>query len=372
MRRLTIHNSETLTDIKVSEFIPTGSTDAEYCAMITCPRMECSFEEAIQSLISAYDSLKHRLGPDVKAVFKRYFLSDATNQAAMIPADHECAVSVIGQPPLDGSKVALWVQLARGAEVTDLNNGFFKVIHGGHAHYWQGSACVLGAGSEEATLSLLGNYTEVMSGEGCTLEHDCIRTWFFVRDVDVNYAGLVRGRNLVFESHGLTPATHFIASTGIGGSNPDRTTTVTMDTYTVSGLDRKQIRHLYAPTHLNPTYEYGVAFERGTAIDYDDRRHVLISGTASIDNRGRVVHPGDIRKQTLRMWENVDALLSEAGCGFEDVMHIIVYLRDIADYRVVSEMFGERFPDIPKVIVLAPVCRPEWLIEMECMAIKPL
>ena len=70
------------------------------------------------------------------------------------------------------------------------------------------------------------------------------------------------------------------------------------------------------------------------------------------------------------MWENVEALLNEAECGFEDVGHMIVYLRDTADYAVVNKMFEERFPGVPKVIVHAPVCRPGWLIEMECMATK--
>ena len=51
---------------------------------------------------------------------------------------------------------------------------------------------------------------------------------------------------------------------------------------------------------------------------------------------------------------------------------MLVYLRDPADYAVVREMYEERFPDIPRVIVLAPVCRPGWLIEMECMAMHPL
>jgi hypothetical protein len=30
----------------------------------------------------------------------------------------------------------------------------------------------------------------------------------------------------------------------------------------------------------------------------------------------------------------------------------------------------ERFPEHPKVFLLAPVCRPGWLVEMECMAVK--
>ena len=82
------------------------------------------------------------------------------------------------------------------------------------------------------------------------------------------------------------------------------------------------------------------------------------------------MYPGDIRRQTERMWENVEALLREGGMDFDDVMHLIVYLRDTGDYDVVNRMFRERFPDIPFVITLAPVCRPAWLIEMECIAVK--
>ena len=73
-----------------------------------------------------------------------------------------------------------------------------------------------------------------------------------------------------------------------------------------------------------------------------------------------------------RMWENVEALLKEAECTFDDLGHMIVYLRDIADYAVVKSMYDKRFPDTPKVFVHAPVCRPGWLIEMECMGVKAL
>jgi enamine deaminase RidA (YjgF/YER057c/UK114 family) len=106
-------------------------------------------------------------------------------------------------------------------------------------------------------------------------------------------------------------------------------------------------------------------------VDYGDRRHVFISGTASINNKGEIMYPGDVRKQTERMWENVETLLKEADCGFEHVGHLLVYLRDIADYTVMKDMFDKRFPNIPKVFLLAPVCRPGWLVEMECMAILP-
>ena len=143
-----------------------------------------------------------------------------------------------------------------------------------------------------------------------------------------------------------------------------------MDNYAIAGIKPEQIRYLYAPTHLNRTSDYGVSFERGTRVDYGDRCHVIISGTASINNKGQVAYPKDIIQQTHRMWENVEALLSEAECTFDDVAHIIVYLRDNSDYAVVSKLFQERFADKPYIIVQASVCRPNWLIEMECMAVK--
>lgn len=72
------------------------------------------------------------------------------------------------------------------------------------------------------------------------------------------------------------------------------------------------------------------------------------------------------------MWDNVEALLKESGCTYNEVCEMIVYLRDLADYNIVSDLFKERFPEKPYVIVHAPVCRPGWLVEMECMAVKSI
>jgi enamine deaminase RidA (YjgF/YER057c/UK114 family) len=70
------------------------------------------------------------------------------------------------------------------------------------------------------------------------------------------------------------------------------------------------------------------------------------------------------------MWENVGMLLREAGAKHEDIMQILVYLRDPADYATTRKRFAKLAPDIPVVILRAPVCRPTWLIEMECIAVR--
>ena len=349
-----------------------GTEVREYHAMIHVSQTGLPFAKQLEAVLNAYDRLVNDTLPGAQAVFKRYFLSDAANQQdEVIVADMtDCAKSIIQQAPLDGTKIALWVYLMTGVNSSITGSGLYAVNHGQFRHLWNGSAHNLAANSEYQTRLLFNEYNMQLLQEGCTLEANCIRTWFFVNDVVLNYGGVVRARNQFFFTQGLTVHTHFIASTGIGGRQADPNVLSQMDNYAIQGIQREQIHYLYAPTHLNRTSDYGVSFERGTRVDYRDRRHVFISGTASINNKGEVKYPKNIVRQTERMWENVEALLAEADCTFDDVAEMVVYLRDTADYGIVSDMYRERFPGRPYVIVHAPVCRPGWLIEMECMAVK--
>ena len=349
---------------------------SEYHAIFRVTNPFLSYQEQVTFLLEAYSRLVLTELSGAVAVFKRFFLSDAANQMdyllAQQPEKEDCALSIVEQPPLDGTKIALWVYLQTGVQTGTLPNSIYEVKHSAYRHLWKAGAYNQAPDSEGQTRKLLNEYVMQLGENGCRLADHCIRTWFFVQNVDMNYSGVVKARNEVFVTQNLTDKTHFIASTGIAGRHANPDVLVLMDSYAVDGLQPEQIHYLYARTHLNPTYEYGVSFERGTYVDYGDRRHVFISGTASINNKGEVVHPGDVRKQTLRMWENVEMLLKEADCTFSDVAHLLVYLRDMADYAVVKKLFEERFPDIPKIYLWAPVCRPGWLIEMECMAVKTI
>ncbi len=350
-----------------------GTDVREYHAMIQITDRRLPFATQLEAVISAYDELLDRL-PDTQAVFKRYFLSDAANQADdVVVADvTDCAKSIIQQAPLNGSKVALWVWLMTGVQTGMTKSGLYEVRHGDFRHLFNASAHNLAANSEYQMRLLFNEYVMQLAEEGCTLADNCIRTWLFVNDIDLNYGGVVRARNQVFFTQGLTQNTHFIASTGIGGRQQDPNVLSQMDNYAIAGVKPEQIHYLYAPTHLNRTSDYGVSFERGSYVDYADRRHVFISGTASINNKGEVMYAKDVEQQTRRMWENVEALLAEAECTYDDVCEMIVYLRDIADYDLVCALYQERFPGKPTVIVHAPVCRPGWLVEMECTAVKAI
>jgi len=331
-----------------------------------------SFTAQLQEVISRYNELRNKLMPGAEAVMKRYFLSDAANQEDEVYATDECdcALSVIQQPPLDGTKVALWVYVLKGIKNQNCAQGVSRVTHGSYEHLWLAGETISSSNSKYQTTRLLEDYVMRLIENECTLKDNCVRTWFFVNDIDNNYEGVVKARNEVFVTQDLTANTHYISSTGIGGRVADSKVSVCMDAYAIKGLLPNQMTFLYALDHMNRTSEYGVSFERATQIDYGDRRHVFVSGTASIDNKGQVVYPRDIKCQVKRMWENVDAILDEAEMHFDDITFALVYLRDPADYAVVSAMFHEQFPHTPYVLLHAPVCRPGWLIEMECMAVK--
>lgn len=359
---------------EIASFTTADSEVAEHHVMIHVTDHRLPYSSQLKAVDDTLTQLVHGQLSGAKPVFKRYFLSDAYNQSGEVLSlelDYsDYALSVIQQSPLDGTKIALWVYLQTHVETRALPSGLYEVRHGRYRHLWNASAHNLAKNSEYQTRLLLNEYIMQLAQEGCRLADNCIRTWFFVNDVDNNYPGVVKARNQVFFTQDLTDDTHFIASTGIGGRQADPKVLSQMDNYAIDGLQPGQVSYLYAAHRLNRTRDYGVSFERGTRVDYGDRRHVFISGTASINNKGEIVHPGDVAAQTRHMWGNVEALLGEAGCTYDDVMQMIVYLRDIADYDTVRQLYDERFPHTPRVIVLAPVCRSGWLVEMECMAIR--
>ncbi len=336
---------------------------------------EAPLAKQLGDIHAAYFYLLSSYGGELCPVFKRYFLSDAANQIDALRSGENpyppCATSIVQQPPLDGGKVALWVYLLSLADgqVVPFEDGV-TADHNGYRHIWTAYGSSPDGDSARQTETLLNRYGQRLGQFGCTLENDCVRTWFFVQNVDVNYAGVVRARRELFERHGLTPQTHYIASTGIEGRHADPNRLVLLDAYAVKGLRPGQQVYLHAKDHLNPTYEYGVTFERGVRLRYGDRSHILLSGTASIDNRGEIVAPQDIEGQTVRMLENVEALLAEAGASAADLAQMIVYLRDPADYPAVRKIFEQRYEAVPRLFVHAPVCRPGWLIETECIAVR--
>ncbi len=323
------------------------------------------------------------LAPET-AIFRRVFVSDVLNQAPAVErsglvreAQHDpVAVSVVQQQPLPGSKIALFAyHVASPSPLAKrrLSRRHVLVESGGLRHLWSTRLCAgavdPGVSAEAQTCEVFEDLAAALASEDGTLLDHCIRTWIYLKDVDVFYHGMVKARGELFSRHGLTEKTHYIASTGIEGACAHQYDVVAMDAYSVLGLLPGQMSFLNDFSKLCPTHDYQVTFERATRVGYADRAHYFISGTASIDHGGRVVHLLDVIAQLDRALENVEALLQAGGASLADMMYLLVYLRDPADYAAVRAHLDDRLPNLPRVIVHGPVCRPEWLIEIEGVAV---
>jgi enamine deaminase RidA (YjgF/YER057c/UK114 family) len=207
---------------------------------------------------------------------------------------------------------------------------------------------------------------------GMNLLDNTIRTWIFVRDIDNHYKDMVRGRREYFTAHGLTNKTRYLASTGIEGAGVSPAHLVTVDSLSIGGLAKGQIIRMEAPSHLSPTILYNVTFERGLRVRFGDRSHLYISGTASINSKGDVLHAGDVKMQTRRTLENLRALLAKHSATLADMVYLLVYIRNFHEWEIVRRALREEIGEaVPLISFEARVCRPAWLFELEGVAIIP-
>lgn len=361
-----------------------ASGGTEHYLIVAAPD-HLGLEDQLRTLERRYSEAQRLLGLATEtAIFRRIFVSDILNQIAPVkasalarePADSPVAVSIVQQPSLPSAKVAL---LAYHIESADpvikrrLSNRHVLVGKNRLGHLWSTRLCAgaqgTGISAQDQTRGVFAELIEVLSGQGGTLRDHCIRTWIYIKDVDIFYQGMVASRTALFLQHGLTADTHYLASTGIEGACADQFDVVAMDAYSVLGLVPEQMSFLNDFGRLCATRNYNVTFERGTRIGYADRAHHFISGTASIDHTGRAVHPGDVIAQLDHALGNVDALLRSGSATLADMTHLLVYLRDPTDHPRVQAELADRLPGVPTLIVHGAVCRPEWLIEVEGIAV---
>ena len=123
---------------------------------------------------------------------------------------------------------------------------------------------------------------------------------------------------------------------------------------------RQEIR---IPSFGTPVSHYTEAVRFGDLL--------FVSGLVAWDAEHRVVAPGDAAAQTRRIFADLGAILAEAGCGFEDVLKVNVFLTDIDDRTridpVRQEVFGETRP-ASTLVQVAALVHPDLCVEIECVA----
>lgn len=103
-------------------------------------------------------------------------------------------------------------------------------------------------------------------------------------------------------------------------------------------------------------------------------RLLFVSGMAAVDRDMKVVGEGDIKVQTRKTLENVQATVEAAGGSVEDIVSVTVFLTDMSTYGAMNEVrkefFGDALPASTTVGIDTLVI-PELLVEINAIAVVP-
>ncbi len=74
---------------------------------------------------------------------------------------------------------------------------------------------------------------------------------------------------------------------------------------------------------------------------------IFLSGQIPLDPATGQLIEGDVAAQTERVLENIGAVLKAAGSGLEEVVKTTVFLKDMADFAHMNEVYARYFSNQP-------------------------
>ena len=101
---------------------------------------------------------------------------------------------------------------------------------------------------------------------------------------------------------------------------------------------------------------------------------LLLAGQIGVEPGSLKLAPGGLKEETRQAMNNIKMLLEEAGSSLQHICKITIYIIDPryreAVYRVVGQHLKGVFP-VSTGIVVSALGRPEWLVEVDAIAVIP-
>src|SRR3954468_7329872 len=102
-----------------------------------------------------------------------------------------------------------------------------------------------------------------------------------------------------------------------------------------------------------------------------------VSGQGSVDPAsGEFVFAGDVKGQTTRVLQNIEAILKAGGASIDDVVMLRVYLTQREDFAAMNEAYADfvstRTPSgvLPsRTTVFTGLPLPDMLVEIDALAV---
>lgn len=124
---------------------------------------------------------------------------------------------------------------------------------------------------------------------------------------------------------------------------------------------KKVIATTKAPAAIGP---YNQAIQVGNML--------FASGQLGLDPATGNFPEGGVKEQTIQSFQNVKAILEEAGFSINDVVKTTVFLADMADFAAMNEIYASQFEgNFPARSAVAVKTLPKnALVEVEVIAVK--
>ena len=99
---------------------------------------------------------------------------------------------------------------------------------------------------------------------------------------------------------------------------------------------------------------------------------VFLAGQVALDAAGEPAHPGDFKAQARNVLECVKRLVEASGSSVDRIVKLTVFLTDSryrADFAPLRNAFFNNKVPPHAIIEVGALMRPEWLIEIEAIAV---
>ena len=376
-------------------------------ALMVTPTCGGDFQDQLWETISLIRGILKTQKESMALTVQTVFVADAHNVAAaekLFQAYFGEKIPLtlfMVQPPCNGAALAVeaWAISSVAATVNYLGPHLVNVEHSGLRWVYASSGAIHLAGrsayeqAEEAFAAL----NQVNHAVGVPFG-SVVRIWLYqggiteVEDGQERYRELNRGRTDFYSGVDFTANplrrgggdSAYPASTGIGTLEHGLVLTslaVQSDREDVAVLPLENPRQVSAFDYPEQYSKKSPKFSRAMGIRIGDRLTTWVSGTASIVD-AETVHIGDIVGQTNQTLDNIENLIScenyarqgwtDAGATLQDLAKVRVYVKHPEDYEACKEVCRRRLGDVPVIYAVAQVCRPDLLVEIECVAFSSL
>jgi enamine deaminase RidA (YjgF/YER057c/UK114 family) len=377
--------------------------EAARCVLMITPRGRGDFREQGREVLEVMRLILEKRRYPAAITVQTVFLRDAGDQreCASLFAEHYGAgmpvTHFVAQPPGCGAALAIEAWAIGGRSVHFERHGPQTVAVSYEGLRWvhyggfvpPNAAQGLYAGANQGFQQM----RQALARAGSRFEQ-VVRTWFYLGGITEpesqtsRYQELNRARKDFYRDIPFTRSLatrngkHAVypASTGIGMDG----TGLVMSCLALETRREDVFLLPLENPQQTPAYAYPVSrasqspkFSRAMALVAGDFVTTWISGTASILN-SESCHPGDIEGQTEETIANIERLiegknfmahgLSGAGAGLSDLAKVRVYVKRWEDLERCRAICERRFGRVPALYLVADVCRPELLVEIEGVA----